>query len=362
MEKYDAIIVGAGPAGSTTAKYAAQGGANVLVIERRGEIGVPVHCGEFLPAEDEMKKLLHDVCDFEIFDIGKNSVSRETDTLRLVSPLGKRFDNEFHGVVVDRKIFDKRLADDARKAGAEIMTGTRVTGIDGNKAETDKGDFFADVIVGADGPVSTVARFKGMQSPKELSPCYGREIEGDFEPVVEMHVGSVAPGGYAWIIPKKRSANVGVGIQKRFSQKSPRDVFEEFVSKRGIEDETLAVTGGLDPCSGPIRETLKGNTLLVGDAAGHVMASNGGGIPIARVCGKIAGETIAKHASKGTPLLNYEKEWKRQVGGPLANSLRAKRMADLVFRNDKMLDLSMRILGKGGINRVVTCRRVFGII
>ena len=115
-----------------------------------------------------------------------------------------------------------------------------------------------------------------------------------------MYFGNVAPGGYAWVIPKKEGANVGLGYSKRYARGELRLLLGEFLKLRPMEAGKL--NGKMVPMSGPIPSTVKGNALVVGDAAGQVMAVNGGGIPIAMICGRIAGQVAADRIQGGSEL------------------------------------------------------------
>ena len=362
---YDVIVVGAGPAGSTTAKYAAEGGAETLIIEKRKQVGVPVQCGEFLPSLAEIRDLVPGAVDpEELFVVKESFISRKTDKIRFISPKGKKLVCDFSGIVLERKLFDNYLAEEAVKSGAELLTGTKVAGIEKNngrtKVVTSGESYEGKIIVGADGPVSTVADSAGMQKP-ELSPCVNYEIAGDFEPVVEMYLGGAAPGGYAWVIPKAKSANVGLGVQEKFVKNSNlKKLLDCFVEKLNLKKSIINYSGGNDPCSGPINETVKENVLLVGDAAGHVMASNGGGIPIAMLCGRIAGEVCAEQIKNKNKisLAGYEKKWRKQVGETLSNSLKTKKIADMVFGSEMLLEFAIGKLGSRGMEQVVRCKPV----
>ena len=359
MSKYDLIVVGAGPAGSTAAKYAALGGAKTLLIEKRKEVGAPVQCGEFLPSLDELNGLIPGALNLDdLLDVKGRFIARKTNKVIVFSPKGKKYEFDFKGTVIERRVFDRSLADDAVSSGVELMTETRFRGFSGSnkRISTNKGTFEGNVIIGADGPVSGVAKSAGFNGKKDLARCVQYEIAGDFEPVIEMYSGSVAPGGYAWVIPKKESANVGLGVQRRFCKEPLKNVLDRFVEKIGIEGDIISYTAGLVPCSGPLKKTVKDNVMLAGDAAGHVMASNGGGIPIAMICGRIAGEVAAGHINSGTPLDEYEKRWRSQVGKTLNDSLKNKKLADTLFRSDALLEAAMDKLGMEGMEKVVRCR------
>jgi digeranylgeranylglycerophospholipid reductase len=112
--------------------------------------------------------------------------------------------------------------------------------------------------------------------------------------------------------------------------------------------------------SGTISSFVKDNHLLVGDAAGMVLPSNGAGITIAMIGGRIAAQAIASHLQNGTPLADYEAEWQRQMGAVMTNSKRAFRLGSIIFRlPDRIIDLAFNRLTKSFLWRGVTCRRMF---
>lgn len=139
---YDVIVVGAGPAGSGAAQYAAAGGAKVLLIERKERIGEPVACGEFMPDVEEMRAILPLADELDtIFDIPSEYILREMDLFRIHSQTGKFWDIPFKGYTTDRRFFDKYLAERAKTAGAEIMTSTHAMSVNGTEVVTNNGTF-----------------------------------------------------------------------------------------------------------------------------------------------------------------------------------------------------------------------------
>ncbi|MGD9962366.1 MAG: geranylgeranyl reductase family protein [Thermoplasmata archaeon] len=353
----DVLVVGAGPAGSTTARFCAGDGIDVLVIDRRREIGFPVQCGEMLPHVGEMYTIFPKGERLEeLFTVPPDLVSGESERVDLVSPGGRTYRCDFKSHILDRRSFDKRLAKLAVDAGARLETSASFLGLKDGVAETTLGQIKAKVIVGADGPNSRVARQAGLQNPALRYPAVTCQAEGEFAPEVKMYFGNVAPGGYAWTIPKRGGANIGLGFDPKVFRGRPREAFDSFVQR--MDCTCGDVTMGLVPMSGPVPSTVRGNVLLVGDSAGHTMATNGGGIPTAIIAGRVAGRTIREHLLGSCPLEDYERRWKDLMLGPLRTSVRTRRSADMVFGSDRLLGAAMFILGRRGLDRAIRCKRV----
>jgi len=228
-DKYDVVVVGAGPAGSTAAYSAAKNGARVLMVDRRRELGVPVQCGEAI-AEDILNEL-------GIKPDRRWAVNR-TNAVKIVSPSGieiriseKKVTGKV-GYVLNRKVFDKFLAVRAVKAGAEAMIGSYVNGlvfkngrIGGIRGVGLDGKFevAADVVIAADGVGSRVARWAGLNTAlrfDDIETCAQFQMVGvDFESLsmLEFYLGSrISPGGYAWVFPK---GCVGLPERRRFGKR-----------------------------------------------------------------------------------------------------------------------------------------------
>jgi digeranylgeranylglycerophospholipid reductase len=356
---HDVIVVGCGPAGSTTAEHAARRGLSVLVLEKRKVIGVPVACGEFLPETAEIAATFPRATELdELFEVPDGLVSRRTEVIRMIAPSLRHWDVPFLGYTTERDRFDQHLAERARRAGAEVRTSVRVDGVEGTEVIMGEERLRAKVVVGADGPLSRVASALGFPRNQDMYPAVTGQAVGDFPPVLEMYFGGVAPGAYAWVIPKKDGANVGVGCAPRFSDGKVVDYYADFLRQRDLTVRTRTV-GKLVPSNGPVSRTASENALLVGDAAGHVMAVNGGGIPIAMICGRLAGRAVADHVLDGVPLKRYEEEWRRQVAKPLHTAVNTKRMASLFFGTSRRTEWAMGVVGARRMGKMVRCRPVF---
>lgn len=358
-ERYDVIVVGAGPAGSIAARSAAREGARVLMLDRRFELGVPVQCGEALNAEV--------LDDLKIPPDPRWAVNR-IDAAKLVSPSGievhmseKKLVGKF-GYIIDRKIFDKHLALLAVKEGADVMAATLVDGLikeDGKivgvraRGVKETHEFRGEVIIAADGVCSRIARWAGMNTALKLSDIESgiqfKMVGIDFESpsVMEFYFGSkIAPGGYAWIFPKGEDmANVGLGVLGSRAEMPAIEYLKNFVEKMpGLrKGKIIEINGGGVPVSGPLKRTVKDNVLLVGDAARQVNALTGGGIDSSMRAGAIAGEVAAKAVKGGEVseqrLIEYERRWREQIGKGLERYFRAKEVF-ITLSDDDLDDLA----------------------
>lgn len=369
-EKYDIVVVGAGPAGSMAARAAARSGAKVLLLDKRRELGVPVQCGEAL-SEDPLK------------DLGVKPdprwIAGKTNVVKLVSPSGtvvriaeKKIVGKV-GYILDRKIFDKHLAMLAAKEGADVKVGTLVDGllmenggIKGVRARGIDGrmEVRTKVVIAADGVGSRIARWAGINTALKLvdieSGAQFQMVGIDFESssTMEFYFGSkIVPGGYAWVFPKgEEMANVGLGVLGSRAERPAIEYLRDFVNKMPSlrKGRIIEINAGGVPVSGPIKKTVKDNLLVVGDAARQVNALTGGGIDSAMRAGDIAGEVAAEAVAEGDVsekrLNEYERRWQEQMGKRLERYLKAKNV--LIGMSDEDLDKLSNALSKVKFDRI----------
>jgi digeranylgeranylglycerophospholipid reductase len=367
--KCDVIVIGAGPGGSMAAKTAAEAGLNVVLLEKRQEIGEPIRCAEGVSIRSELKGLV---------DVQPSWISTEIKGVRLYSPNGDNVftteDNggEEGGYILERKIFDRGLAMQASRSGAEVLVKTRATGFvrkDGRMTVSAvcRGEplsIEAPLVIGADGVESKVARWAGMDAgikPEDIMVCAQFLVldEGIDSDYCEFFFGNiVAPGGYIWIFPKGEAlANVGIGLQGSLSGPGlPVRLLESFVQKRMPQARVLQMVAGGIPTSGPMKTITSDGIMLVGDAAHQSDPLTGGGIINAMRAGAMAGEVAANAISAGDTGTNglneYEARWRSSFGKQLEKSYNAKKF--LLNLSDDDLNRLAKSLQGHDISRMRT--------
>ncbi len=359
---WDAIIIGGGPAGSTVARYAAKAGAKVLVIDRREVIGTPLQCGELVPTNKELKQLCPNVPDIDdLFQTPNEAITRFTNTMGIVSPSGNRLEYPFEGQILNRPIHDQTLVNLAKREGAEYLTKSRVNDVIDNEVILKNGESLsANIIVGCGGPHDILRKKFWNESSLNIAVNFVL-MDGDFDNRVDLFFGSIAPGGYAWMIPKEGGANIGIGIQTRFSKNiSLTQMAETFFNR--FEGKITYKGGGVLPMSGTITTFVKGNYMLVGDSAGMVLPSNGAGITTAMTGGRIAGQAIGNYINHRTPISEYQKNWNEQMGSEMKYSKRGIWWGGLMFKSpDWLINTGFNRMTKSMIWRAITCKPIFGL-
>jgi digeranylgeranylglycerophospholipid reductase len=376
-QSYDVAVVGAGPAGSTAASAIVKKGFSTVMIERKRQVGIPVQCGELVPTPSEITTLFPKSKRLRrLVDIPKEFISNRTSKICLISPRGRRFEFPFQMNIVDRARYDKHLSTLASDEGVELkLASTVVRRTRANKITIrSKGNSYsinASIVVGADGPNSVVSKSMGnaYQMPeRDLSPALNYVMSGvGCNPdVVEMYFSrAIAPGGYCWIIPKgDNRANVGFGIRRQYARSSASltRYLHRFINYYPSASPLLSEAriesriGAIIPVGGPVRRTNSPNALLVGDAAGHVMASNGGGIPPALCGGAIAGEAVVEYFEDGVPLDHYTETWKKEIGTELESALAVLRVADQVMISDTITEICMNLAGVRFLEPLIRCK------
>ncbi len=359
-QKYDSIVVGAGPAGSTVAKIMAEAGMRVLLLDRLPEIGHVKRCGEGLSRHH-----------LDTAGIEPNPlwIRQPINGAVVISPNGTRIvleGEKLDGYVIERKVFDKTLAQTAARTGARVQSRTDVKDliiengkISGVVAEFmgNMEKYYADLIVAADGVDSLLARKAGMNTTLKLVDiCSCAEFEMANVRIkdpqkIEIYFGNnIAPGGYAWVFPKGNgTANVGLGIRGNRTDKTPFEYLKRFVKQLGYENASIIeVNIGGVPVGGNTLEYVKDNFAIVGDAARQVNPVHGGGIGIAIASAKMLGDAAVKAWERKDfskeNLSEYEKMWDGKFGDKMRKLLKLRKFAE-GLSDGQMNDIAKKVKG-----------------
>jgi len=329
----DVIVVGGGPGGLYASRCLARKGFSVLVVEEHGTAGQPVHCTGILALEA-----------FQEFALPDEAVLNELKTACFYSPSGQKISYATTGieaVVVDRHRFDQGLCESAQKEGVELWLGNKVTNI--SIAEThveiqrfdETSPLRARACILAAGASYGLQRQMGLGLPAVHLNSAQAEMPAAPLEDVELHFGAaVAPQGFAWVVPVRRGAqsHARVGLM---CEGNAALYFERFI-ERVRKPWQLQTDGGIPPRPrilplAPIRKTYSDRLLVVGDAAGLVKPTTGGGIYYSILSAAIAAEVLSEALLKDQlcekALREYERQWRSRMGSEFRAQLTLRLLA-----------------------------------
>jgi digeranylgeranylglycerophospholipid reductase len=313
VNNYDVVVIGAGPVGSYTAYLLAQNGFVVGLIDKKKRIGEGVICAGVIG-----KKAFHR------YDLPVDSVVSEIDSISFFSPSGQRLEyepKEVFAYVVDREILDRELFTKAKKIGVETHLKRRVNDISGvsrfYSVRSGSTTCRAKAVVIATGVDCRLHAKAGLGLPRDY--LYGSQIELPVARApsrIEVHIGrDFAPGSFGWLIPyRKNLARIGVLLAR-----PGRTWLKKLVARRlDSEDRVDMKRIQLKRIAyGPISRSVHGGILAVGEAAGQVKTTTGGGIHYGLLCAEIAAEKITRALKHGYSLSDYDVTWRSALAAEL---------------------------------------------
>ena len=331
-------IVGGGPAGLTLGRKLAKNNIDVCIFEEDSIIGKPVLCAGLV------SKNIKDVNNFS-----DRLVLNKIIGAKLYAPDGKCLRisrGNIEAYVIDRFEYDRFLEEKAIEAGAKIYKSRKVISATRGKIYTADGTVFSQYIVSAEGFYPKIAKELGfsikhryLQSSQFIMNVKPDEIEQDY---VELFFGNkIAPGFFAWVIPENDSiARVGVATNKPFAIDYLRNFIKDRFSKGSWRD--LQKGGGYIPISGPVNKTATEYALLLGDVAGQIKPTTGGGLVIHSICADSAFRAI-----KRENLLLYERFWRDNIEKELKVGLLIRKFMDSM--NDRVWNKLFRFIDEYNI-------------
>lgn len=337
MSVRDTVVIGGGPGGLFAAARLAEQGFDVAVVEEHQDIGRPVHCTGILAREA-----------FDEFSLSTGSILNPLSQVTFHSPSGLQVEYDpaaVDAVIVDRTVFDASLAARATAAGATVMSGARVTRVqvagDAAVVELDgQAPVEARTVILACGASYGLQRQLGLGMPSVYLASAQLELPAARTGQVEVYFGSqTAPAGFAWVVPVQRDSGpfVRVGLM------CDGDAAHYF----GRLVDRVAASWGLDPSAArrprrrllplaAIRRTYADRILAIGDAAGLVKPTTGGGIYYSILSADLAAGTIGDALRAGDAsakrLATYEAGWRdrltEEFRSQLALRMLAQRLSD----------------------------------
>jgi geranylgeranyl reductase family protein len=323
---YDILVIGGGPAGLYAAYCLARAGRRVAVLEEHPEFGRPVHCTGLLALES-----------FSRFTLPRTSILATVGSARFHSPGGQHLEvasEQDETAVLDRPSFDRALADQAAAAGADLMLGQRVEGLvrtpQGVIARSASGNGGGQIAHGRLGIVATGAAYHlhrdlGLNLPARF--VQGAQVEVDFPTGVEAEIyfgNQMAPGSFGWVVPFTRDG----APKARVGLLASRDA-EDYLA-RFLQSPWLAARlGPGSPCwyrtrpipLRPLPRTYAERILVVGDAAGLVKPTTGGGIYYGLLTAELAAatavEALAARDCSARFLKRYQAAWQTALASEI---------------------------------------------
>ena len=302
-------IVGAGPAGSYLGYLLAKQGKKVTILEEHNTVGSPVQCTGIVTHSIE-----------KFFKLREEVIAKRLSKVIVISKNNK-IEVNVDEIVMWRNKFDQFVADMAQDAGAGILLEHQFVGFNGknsiklkDKKRNKIKEIKTDIIVGADGPYSAVAKAAGMNSNSKNYIGMQAKVKLKIEQnAFETHFGQDFPNFFGWCVPESEdTVRLGIGCFE-----NAKEHFYKFLKNRTGKKDIVCWESGLIPLYAPKKAIQKDNVYLIGDAAGQVKATTGGGIIPSLKAAHTLCDCIIKNK-------DYNEEFKKQSGRELLLHLKIR--------------------------------------
>jgi len=304
--RYDVVVIGAGPIGSYTAYQLADKGFKVCLVDEKEKVGENVLCAGVISKEA-----------FKRYDLPSDSIVARIDSVSFFSPFGQRLEYEPRDIfayVVDRDVFDRKLFQQAKRCGVDIVMKQRVVDVTGASyfysIKTNDKEFSARAVIIATGVDCQLHSKLGLGCPPHY--LYGSQVELPIPSVrdkIEIHIGKdFAPGSFGWVIPyRENTSKIGVILGQK-----GKTWLRKFIEQRLGESSKMTIKDvAIKPIAyGAIKKSTNGCILAVGEAAGQVKTTTGGGIFYGLLCSEIAVDKLTRTLRDGYGLSDYEITWR----------------------------------------------------
>jgi digeranylgeranylglycerophospholipid reductase len=351
---HDIIIIGAGPAGSLAAYRLAARGHKVLVLEKKPRPGMKTVCTGIIGQECA-----------DVFNIDERAILRKVNTASLFSPSGKRLHlrrAEPQACIIDRTAFDTAMAEQAQQAGAEYHFNRRVQNVIVENDHTTvtveyrgKAQVIPSrVVVIASGFNPGLIRRLGLGEFRDFTIGVQTEVKSPDTDEVEVYFGDMAPGFFAWLVPTiPPMARVGL-LSRRNAGLYLKKWLAELAARGKIAPDEVGIKYGGIPLR-PLSRTCGERLVVIGDAAGQVKPTSGGGIYYGLLSTEIAAEILHKALQdddlSAKRLARYERGWRKKLGREIRTGYWFRRLFERM--NHRQIDRIFAIVKAVGIDEAL---------
>ncbi|MEW6068082.1 MAG: NAD(P)/FAD-dependent oxidoreductase [Nitrospirota bacterium] len=356
-KSYDVIIVGAGPSGLNAAGCLTENGHKVLTLEAKDEVGKDIICGGVVGKEV-----------FDKFNISHESVLREINTAQMTSPYGATVsysEEKPFAYVIDRRKFDSELLQRAVSRGAEIHLKTKVTDVCVNYNNVDvyaecdglKRVYRSKAIVLATGIKTDLSKRLGLGYPKMFLKAIQQEVELPESSLLTVFLGNeISDSAFGWAIPTKdRRFRIGLVAEDDCNQRFHIFLKKKFHSFNNVSPQVKPIAQGI------VTGTFRDRVLVVGESAGQVKTTTGGGIYWGLLCSEIACDVLTRAFKKDNfsaeVLSEYERLWHEKIADEIKSGLLVRRIYS--YLTDTQIERIIQHARSNGVIDFIKKRAVF---